>query len=128
MLSELLQQYGYIVVFVAGLFEGETILMLGAFAVHQGYLSLVKGAAGGNEAIRDIYEEARAALTDRIFLEDAQGTVVPDTPAARLMVRGWSAMTEDLVLSWVRDPDGVTREQLLGALAASLPALVEILH
>lgn len=40
MLSELLQQYGYIAVFVAGLFEGETILMLGAFAVHQGYLSL----------------------------------------------------------------------------------------
>ncbi len=97
-------------------------------ANYQGYLSLVKGAAGGNEAIRDIYEEARAALTDRIFREDAQGTVVPDTPAARLMVRGWSAMTEDLVLSWVRDPDGVTREELLGALAASLPALVEILH
>lgn len=40
MLSDLLQQYGYIAVFVAGLFEGETILMLGAFAVHQGYLSL----------------------------------------------------------------------------------------
>ena len=97
-------------------------------ANYQGYLSLVKGAAGGNEAIRDIYEEARAALTDRIFLEDAQGAVVPDTPAARLMVRGWSAMTEDLVLSWVRDPEGVTRERLLGALAASLPALVEILH
>ncbi len=97
-------------------------------ANYQGYLSLVKGAAGGNEAIRDIYEEARAALTDRIFREDAQGTVVPDTPAARLMVRGWSAMTEDLVLSWVRQPDGVTREELLGALAASLPALVEILH
>ena len=97
-------------------------------ANYQGYLSLVKGAAGGNEAIRHIYEEARAALTDRIFREDAQGTVVPDTPAARLMVRGWSAMTEDLVLSWVREPDGVTREELLGALAASLPALVEILH
>ena len=95
---------------------------------YQGYLSLVKGAAGGNEAIRDIYEEARAALTDRIFREDAQGSVVPDTPAARLMVRGWAAMTEDLVLSWVREPDGVTREELLGALAASLPALVEILH
>ena len=54
--------------------------------------------------------------------------MVPDTPAARLMVRGWAAMTEDLVLSWVREPDGVTREELLGALAASLPALVEILH
>ena len=97
-------------------------------ANYQGYLSLVKGAAGGNEAIRRIYEEARAALTDRVFREDAQGTIVPDTPAARLMVRGWSAMTEDLVLSWVRDPAGVTREELLGALAASLPALVELLH
>lgn len=97
-------------------------------ANYLGYLSLVKGAAGGNEAIRRIYEEARAALTDRIFREDAQGTIVPDTPAARLMVRGWSALIEDLVLSWVRDPQGVTREELLGALAASLPALVEILH
>ncbi len=97
-------------------------------ANYQGYLSLVKGAAGGNEAIREIYEEARAALTDRIFREDAQGTIVPDTPAARLMVRAWSAMAEDLVLSWVREPEGVTREEILRALAASLPALVEILH
>ena len=40
-LSELLQQYGYLAVFIAGLFEGETILMLGAFAVHQGYLRLL---------------------------------------------------------------------------------------
>jgi len=39
-LSELLQNYGYYAVFLLGLFEGETILMLGAFAVHQGYLSL----------------------------------------------------------------------------------------
>ncbi|MDM0012816.1 VTT domain-containing protein [Variovorax sp. J22P168] len=46
-LSELLAQYGYIVVFLAGLFEGETILMLGAFAVHQGYLSLLPLIAVG---------------------------------------------------------------------------------
>ncbi|WP_431275664.1 DedA family protein [Variovorax ureilyticus] len=39
-LSEFLQNYGYLAVFLGGLFEGETILMLGAFAVHQGYLSL----------------------------------------------------------------------------------------
>lgn len=97
-------------------------------ANHEGYLSLVKGAAGGNESMRRIYDDARAALTDRIFAEDAQGTVVPDTPAARLMVRAWSAMAEDLVLSWVRDPAGVSREELLGALAASLPALVDVLH
>ena len=97
-------------------------------ANYEGYLSLVKGAAGGNDAIREIYEEARAALTDRVFREDAQGTIVPDTPAARMMVRAWSALAEDLVLGWVRRPDGVTRDQLLAGLAASLPALVEILH
>jgi membrane protein DedA with SNARE-associated domain len=50
-LAELLRQYGYIAVFVAGIFEGETMLMLGAYAVHQGYLSLLPliacGAAAG---------------------------------------------------------------------------------
>lgn len=57
-LSELLQQYGYIAVFVAGLFEGETILMLGAFAVHQGYLSLWPLIACG---------AAAAFLTDQFY-------------------------------------------------------------
>ncbi len=49
-LSELLQNYGYLAVFFAGLFEGETILMLGAFAVHQGYLSLIPLIACGASA------------------------------------------------------------------------------
>jgi AcrR family transcriptional regulator len=97
-------------------------------ANHQGYVSIVKGAAGGNESLRELYEEARTALTERIFTEDAQGDVIPDTPAARLMVRAWSALGEELVLSWIADPRGVTREQLLEALTASLPALVDLLH
>lgn len=57
-LSDLLQQYGYVVVFVAGLFEGETILMLGAFAVHQGYLSLGPLIACG---------AAAAFVTDQVY-------------------------------------------------------------
>ena len=97
-------------------------------ANYQGYVSIVRGAAGGNETLRRVYEETRAALTDRIFTEDAQGEIIPDTPAARLMVRGWSAMGEEMVLTWVADPRGVSREQLLEALAASLPALVDLLH
>ncbi len=51
-------------------------------ANHEGYLSLVKGAAGGNETLREIYEEARSTLTDRIFREDAQGQLVPTPPRA----------------------------------------------
>ena len=95
-------------------------------ANHAGYVSLVKGAAAGNDALREIYEEARGALTDRIFREDARGEILPDTAATRLIVRGWAAMTEELVLTWVVDPDGVTREQLLAMIATSLPALVAL--
>ncbi|MCD4526733.1 TetR/AcrR family transcriptional regulator [Nocardioides sp. cx-173] len=96
-------------------------------ANYEGYLSLVKGAAGGNDALREIYEEARSALTDRIFREDARGQIVADTPTTRLLVRGWSAMAEELVLSWRAEPAGVSREELLAILAASLPALVEVI-
>ena len=42
-------------------------------------------------------------------------------------MRGWSALTEELVLTWVVDPAGVSRDELLAILAASLPALVDVL-
>ena len=92
-----------------------------------GYRSLVKAASGANDTLREIYDEARAALTDRIFREDAQGTLIPETPHTRLLVRGWAAMAEELVLGWKADPPGVTRDQLLEMLVASLPALVAVL-
>ena len=92
-----------------------------------GYVSLVRGAAGGNEDLQDIYEEARAALTDRIF-DDGDGLLrllsLDDTPVVQLMVRGWSAMAEDVVISWVRDARGVSRDDLLTMLAAALPGVL----
>jgi membrane protein DedA with SNARE-associated domain len=57
-LSHLLEHYGYLAVFIAGLFEGETMLMLGAYAVHQGYLSLWPLVACG---------AAAAFLTDQFY-------------------------------------------------------------
>ncbi|WP_228145848.1 DedA family protein [Acinetobacter sp. ANC 5054] len=33
--ADLIQHYGYIAIFIGTLFEGETVLMLGAYAVHQ---------------------------------------------------------------------------------------------
>lgn len=95
-------------------------------ANHAGYLSLVKAASAGNGVLRDIYDEARAALTDRLFEEDAE-QLLPDTPAARLVVRGWAAMAEELVLSWKARPEGVSRDELVAMLVGSLPALVETL-
>jgi AcrR family transcriptional regulator len=103
-----------------------------------GYTSLVRGAASGDEDLQRIYEEARAALTDRIFDEaDAGDAAAPgvleaftleDTPAVRLMVRGWSAMTEAVVIGWVRDQQAgrtaVSRDELLAMLAAALPGVL----
>ena len=93
-------------------------------ANHEGYLSILKAAATGSDTLRELYDEARFALTDRIFTEDAQGDLIADTPAARLMVRGWAALTEELVLAWIEDPHGVSREALLATLTESLPGLV----
>ncbi len=92
----------------------------------EGYTSIVKAAQGGNDALRALYDEARTVLTDRIFTEDAQGELIPDTPTTRLLVRGWSAFVEELVLTWAADPGDVTREELLTAVTDSLPALVAL--
>ncbi len=95
---------------------------------YEGYVSLVRGAGGGNQALREVYEEARAALTGRLFQEQGDAGLLPDTPGTRLMVRAWSAMSEELVLAWVRDPAGVSRDQLLDALTDSLPALAGLVR
>ena len=93
---------------------------------HEGYVSLVRAAAGGNESLRAIYEDARSALNNRAFREDLRGEVVADTPTNRLVVRGWSAMVEDLVLSWIDDPRGLGKHDLVAYLVASLPALIAV--
>ncbi len=99
----------------------------------EGYVSLLKGAGGGNEALRAIYEEVRSVLSERIFTEqnsfgDPDGQLIADTPRNRLVVRGWSAMTEELVITWGTDQragrTGVTRDELLGIIGGSLPALI----
>ncbi len=96
---------------------------------HAGYQSLVKAAASGNDALREIYEDARSALTGRIFTEDPWGDLIPDTPVNRLLVRGWSALTEELVVTWATEQRAgralITREELLDIVGSSLPALVQ---
>lgn len=93
-------------------------------ANRRGYVSLVRAAHGSNAVMREIYEEARAALTDRIF--DTAGDDglasfgVVDTPAVRLLVRGWAVMAEELVVRWVEDPAGIARDDLIATLAAML--------
>jgi AcrR family transcriptional regulator len=95
---------------------------------YTGYVSLVRAASGGDDELRAIYESGRRALVDRIFEVtgpdgmDALG--VPDSPAVRMFADGWSAMTEAIILAWVADHRGITRDELLRRLAAMLPAIV----
>jgi AcrR family transcriptional regulator len=95
---------------------------------YHGYVSLLRGAAGGHEGLREIYEASRAALTDRLFegpvAEEAAALGLTDTPAVRLLVRGWAAFTEEVVLEWVRDSRGISRDELLVMLSASLPGIL----
>jgi len=90
----------------------------------EGYRSLVQAAASGPGDLREIYEEARQALSDRIFTADAAGEVITDTPEARLVVRGWASLVEEMTLRWAEDPHGLTRDELLAVLGAALPSLV----
>ncbi|WP_310963186.1 TetR/AcrR family transcriptional regulator [Nocardioides terrisoli] len=93
---------------------------------HAGYLSLVRAAQGGNEELQTIYEDARRALTDRLFerIDATEALGVQDTPATRLLARSWAALAEDAVLAWLEDPAGLSREVLLERIAAALPALI----
>ena len=111
----------------------QLMLSLGAYVDYvtenyQGYVSLVR-AASTDESLREIYEQARATLTDRLFdvagREQLAALGITESPATRLMVRGWSALTEEVVISWVRTPHGVSRDELLQRLAQGLVALVQ---
>lgn len=90
---------------------------------HEGYRSLVTGARSGNPTLRAIYDEARAALTDRIFVADTDH-LLPDTPATRLLVAGWAALAEEMVLDW-KASGGLGRDELATLIARALPALAE---
>jgi AcrR family transcriptional regulator len=93
-------------------------------ANREAYVTFVRAAAAGDEDYRRIHEEARSALTDRVFervgSEALSGLGLDDSPAVRLMVRGWSALVEDVLLSWLEDDRGISEARLLAMLAQSL--------
>lgn len=91
-------------------------------ANYEPFMSLVRGASSGDRFLREIYEDARGALTGRIF--DSIGELgLTGTPATRLLVNGWAAMVEESVIAWVQEPE-IPRNELVRLLAAALPAIL----
>ena len=89
---------------------------------HQSYVSLVRGAASGDDQLRRIADDTRTTLTLRIT--DNLATMgLRDSPAAQLAARGWTAFAEELVVCWAAEPK-IGRDDLIRLLSDSLVALI----
>jgi len=86
-----------------------------------GYLSLVRGAAGADPALAEIFEATRQSLVDRVLagLGDAR-----PSPTLRVAVRGWVAMVEEATVTWL-DHQPISRKALVELLEHALAALIE---
>jgi AcrR family transcriptional regulator len=82
------------------------------------HLAFVRGAAGGDPWVAEVYEETRARLVD-VALEALD---LPDDARRRQLVLAWFAFTEDLVGQWAREPT-MTRSELLTVLRDVLDRL-----
>lgn len=89
---------------------------------YHAYISLVRGAASGDEALREIFDRTRAVLTSRIT-DNVEVFGLTDGPTVRLLARGWSAMVEEAVLAWVPEPQ-ISKAELLRVLTVALPAVL----
>ncbi|WP_426572299.1 TetR/AcrR family transcriptional regulator [Aquihabitans sp. McL0605] len=85
-----------------------------------GYVNLVRGPGGSEDAMQDLFEQTRGRVVDRIVSKLGP---VDGSPAFRLVVRGWVAFAEEVTTTWVDQPV-LTEEQLLRLLNDSLTQLV----
>lgn len=85
------------------------------------YLSLVRGAAGADPALAEIFESTRQALVDRVLV--GLGDQRP-SPTLRIAVRGWVAMVEEATVTWL-DHQPISRKALVELLEHAFVALLE---
>ncbi|MEV6284533.1 TetR/AcrR family transcriptional regulator [Kribbella sp. NPDC051770] len=90
------------------------------------YISFVRGAAGGDVFVVEVYAETRAALTARVLaLLDQPGEDRPGSPL-RLTVHAWLAYVEDLAIEWSGLPESerpYSAEHLVDRALSALKAL-----
>lgn len=80
-------------------------------AYRETHLAFVRGAAGGDPWVAEVYEETRGRLVE-VALSALE---LPDDARRRQLVMAWFAFTEDLVGSWAREP-AMARPELLALL------------
>jgi AcrR family transcriptional regulator len=85
----------------------------------ESHLAFVRGAAGGDPWVAEVYEETRGRLVE-VALTTLE---LPHDARRRQLVLAWFAFTEDLVGQWVQEPT-MTRPELLALLHDVLTRLV----
>jgi AcrR family transcriptional regulator len=90
----------------------------------ESYISFVRGAAGGDDFVVEVYDETRAALTQRVL--DTLGAADADR-VTRLTVHAWFAYVEDLAIEWSGLPDRpLSSGDLVDLALHSLDALLDL--
>jgi AcrR family transcriptional regulator len=84
----------------------------------ESHLAFVRGAAGGDPWVSEVYEETRARLVEAALT----ALELPDDALRRQLVLAWFAFTEDLVGQWVQEPT-MSRSELLDLLRDVLARL-----
>jgi len=86
------------------------------------YVSLVRGAASGDDTMREVSESTRSTLAERV--SDSVGELgLPLSPQSVLAIHGWIVFAEEVVVRWLNEPT-IGRGELLAMLTRSLPAVV----
>lgn len=88
------------------------------------YVSLIRGARSGDADMREISDNTRATLAQRI-LDQSHQVGLSRSPATTLIVRAWLAFVEEAVVQWLA-AEAMSREELLRVLTASFGYLLDI--
>lgn len=84
------------------------------------YVALVRGAAGGDARMQEVFQDTRAALARRIV--DRLGALGDRPGLVHLAARGQIALAEEVITAWLVAPrrSRVSREELVAFLASSV--------
>ena len=81
----------------------------------EAFLSLVRGAGGGDRELRAVVDRAHDEVVDAVLATMQEVLGVEETPLLRTMIHGAIAFAEEAAVRWLTD-GGSTREELLSAL------------
>lgn len=88
------------------------------------FFSLVRGAASGDETVREIVDEVRAAQTDRLIAMFGELGVEPSV-RVRVALRSWVALAEQALIDGAVNAE-LEPEELVDYLERSARAVVEL--